>query len=139
MRIAIAAGLVLGVLSRVEEVAAGLDLGISSNVTWLAVAFGCGAAASSVEWAAPAGALALSAANTGYYAWVAATEPGRALASVAGPVERWYALGVGGGIVLGVAGALLMSRDVRLRAAAAAPLVLVAVAERVEPLSALLP
>jgi hypothetical protein len=34
------------------------------------------------------------------------TEPGRPLASVAGPVEKWFALGVAAGLALGAAGSL---------------------------------
>lgn len=139
MRIALAAGLVLGVVSRVEEVTAGFDAGISTNLTWLATAFLVGAVAGELARSAVAGAVALTAANAGYYAYVLATEPGRPLASVAGPVERWLALGVSAGIVFGAAGALLRSRSVAPRAAAFLPLLAVVVAERVPALSALLP
>ena len=111
MRIAVAAGLVLGVVSRVEEVVDGFDLGVSSNVTWLMTAFFVGAlAGTAYEWSALAGAVALTAANTGYYAWIAATEQVTELHAVAGPVESWYALGVTGGCVFGAAGALARLR-----------------------------
>lgn len=98
------AGLALGVLSRVEEVAAGFSAGISSNATWLAAAFLAGVAVRSAARAAAAGAAALTAANAAYYAWIAATEPGLALDPVAGPPERWLAVGVAGGAVFGFAG-----------------------------------
>lgn len=111
MRIAVAAGLVLGVVSRVEEAVDGFDAGISSNTTWLLTAFAVGAlAGTAYEWSGLAGALALTAANTSYYAWVAATEQATELHAVAGPVESWFALGVTGGFVFGVAGALARLR-----------------------------
>ncbi len=140
MRIALTAGLVLGVLSRVEEVTGGFDLGISSNLTWVATAFGAGALAGARPLrSAVAGALALTVANAGYYAHVVATEPGRPLDSVAGAVEGWFALGVSGGAVFGGAGALLRSRSAALRAAAFLPLVALIVAERIPALAPLLP
>ena len=111
MRIAIAAGLVLGVVSRVEEVTDGFDVGISSNVTWLMTAFFVGAlAGTAYEWSGLTGAVALTAANTSYYVWIAITEQATELDAVAGPVESWYALGVTGGCVFGVAGALARLR-----------------------------
>ena len=139
MRTAIAAGVVLGAVSRVEEVAGGFDLGISTNFTWLAVAFLVGAKAGEIAWSGVAGAAALTVANGGYYAWILLTEPGRPLEEVAGPVERWFALGVTGGLVLGAAGALLSSRSRALRAAACLPLAALLVAERVPALAPLLP
>lgn len=140
MRIALAAGLVLGALSRVEEVHEGFDLGVSTNFTWLGAAFLVGAlVVAGVEWSGLAGALALSTANVGYYAWILATEPGRPLDAVAGPVERWFALGVTGGFVLGFAGALVRSDRLAIRSVAALPLAALLVAERVPALSALLP
>ena len=39
----VVAGVMLGVLSRVEEVTGGLDAGISENATWLAAAAVAGA------------------------------------------------------------------------------------------------
>ena len=110
MRAAIAAGLALGAVSRVEEVTGGFDLGISTNFTWLALAFGAGALAGELAWSGLAGAVALTAANGGYYAWIVLTEQGTPLDAVAGPVERWFALGVTGGFVFGVAGALARLR-----------------------------
>ena len=111
MRIAIASGLVLGVVSRIEEVVDGFDVGISSNETWLLTAFVVGAlAGTAYEWSGLVGAVALTAANTGYYAWIAATEQATELDAVAGPVEAWYALGATGGFVFGVAGALARLR-----------------------------
>jgi uncharacterized protein DUF6518 len=137
VRIALAAGLVLGVLSRVEETVEGLDAGISTNLTWLAVAFASGAAAR--RRSAVAGAFALTAANAGYYAYVAITEPGRPLAGVAGPVERWFALGIAGGIVFGAAGALIRDERARVRAAGALPIAALLLAEQIPALQAVLP
>jgi hypothetical protein len=139
MRAAIAAGLALGAASRVEEVTDGFDLGISTNFTWLAVAFGAGALAGELAWSGLAGAAALTAANGGYYAWIALTEPGTPLDAVAGPVDRWFALGVTGGFVFGAAGALLASRSRARRAAACLPLAALLAAERVPALAPLLP
>ncbi len=139
MRIALVAGLVLGVVSRVEETVDGFDLGISSNLGWLATAFAVGALAGAFARGGLAGAAALTAANCGYYAYVLVTEPGRPLDDVAGPVERWFALGVTGGFVFGAAGALLRARAVPLRLAAPLPLGVLGVAERVPALAPLLP
>ena len=101
---AVPAGIALGVCSRIEEITAGFSLGISSNGAWLALAFVLGICAASPAGAAAAGALALTLANLGYYAWIAATEPGRDLAIVAGPPAEWFLLGAGGGMVFGWAG-----------------------------------
>lgn len=140
MRIAIASGLVLGVVSRIEEVAGGFDAGISSNLTWLMTAFAAGAlAGSAVDWSGLAGAAALTAANTSYYVWIAATEQATELHAVAGPVAPWFALGVTGGFVFGAAGSLLRARDRRVRLLAWAPLAALLIAGRVPALEALLP
>jgi hypothetical protein len=135
--IALAAGIALGALSRVEETADGLDLGISTNVTWLALAFACGATAQ--RWSGVAGALALTVANASYYAYVALTEPGRPLDDVAGPVGRWFALGIAGGLVFGPAGALIRHERLAVRALAAAPLAALVVAEHIPALETALP
>ncbi len=101
---ALVAGLVLGVLSRIEETTGGFSAGISSDGAWLVAAALAGALAASLRRGAVAGALALTAANVGYYLWIAATDPGTPLAAVAGPPGRWFALGVAGGAVFGAAG-----------------------------------
>lgn len=111
------AGLALGAASRFEEVVDGLSAGVSSNGTWLAAAFAGGAfvrpagrggagraLAGSVGRAVTAGALVLTAANAGYYAYVVALQPGLDVAAVAGPPERWLVLGIAGGAVFGAAG-----------------------------------
>lgn len=106
MRIAIVAGGLLGILSRVEESMSGVSLGVSSDATWLAVAFLVGAAARGrpAPRAAASGALTLTAANAAYYAWIAATEPGTDLAAVAGSPVVWFVLGVSSGGLFGLAG-----------------------------------
>jgi hypothetical protein len=104
--IAAAAGVALGVASRIEETAEGFSAGISSNRLWILAAFAVGAAARSVAGGAALGVLALTAANAGYYAWVAVTEPGRPLSSVAGPVIDWILVGLAAGVVFGAAGHL---------------------------------
>jgi hypothetical protein len=136
---AIAGGLALGVASRVEETVDGFDVGISSNLAWLATAFAVGALVAEIEWSGLAGAVALTAANSSYYAWIATVEGSRELDGVAGAVEPWFALGVTGGFVFGAAGALARSDAWWTRAAACAPLAALTVAERVPALQPLLP
>lgn len=114
-----AAGLVLGVLSRVEEITTGVSVGISSNAAWLAVAFACGLPHGRALTAAGAGALALTAANGGYYAWIVVLEPGVDPAAVAGPPARWFVLGATGGALLGACGRGWRTGGPRLRFAAA--------------------
>lgn len=139
MRAALAAGATLGVASRVEEVSTAIDAGISTNFTWLAVAFLAGARAASLPWSGLAGAACLTLANAAYYAWVLVTEPGRPLADVAGPVDRWFALGATGGFVLGAAGAGLRCTARARRAAAAVPLAALLAAQNVPRVAELLP
>ncbi len=98
------AGAVLGVASRVEEVVDGFSVGISSDAAWVLVAFAAGALARSARAGAAAGVLVLTVANAAYYAWIVATEPGIDPAAVAGSPVRWLALGVGAGLVFGLAG-----------------------------------
>ncbi len=110
-------GALLGVLSRVEERLDGFAVGISTDTTWCALAFLC---------AAPLRAtLAMTAANAGYYAFVALTQPRLPLAAVAGPVERWVVLGVLTGVVFGALGGCFR----RGRRVAALPLAFVAISE----------
>jgi hypothetical protein len=108
------AGVLLGVLSRVEERVDGFSLGISSDGTWILVA----AAAGTLAVVAPrriavaallgalAGAAVLTAANAGYYALILALEPGTPPEAIAGPPGRWFVLGVSGGAVFGALGAV---------------------------------
>ena len=137
--IAVGAGAVLGVVSRIEEVEPAFDAGVSTNFTWLGVAFLVGARAASLDWSALAGAVALTTANAGYYAHVLATDPGRPLDQVAGPVDRWFALGVTGGFVFGAAGALVCSTRLPVRVAAAVPLAALLVAEWIPAVAERLP
>ncbi len=117
MRVAIAAGVLLGVLSRVEE-RTGFSAGVSSDSAWCAAAF---LAASPVR-----GIALLTAANAGYYACIALTQPALPLASAAGPVEAWLVLGVVTGAVFGTAGRLWRHGP---RLIASLPLALVLVVE----------
>ena len=107
MRVAalVGAGAALGIGSRVEEIVEGFSAGISSNSTWLLAAAVAGLLAASPSRAALLGAAVLTAANLGYYAWILLTEPATDPTSIAGPPARWFALGIAGGIVLGVAAA----------------------------------
>jgi hypothetical protein len=98
-------GIALGVLSRVEETA-GFPSLISTDSAWVGTAFAIGALSGSVRDGSRRGAIGMSSANAGYYAWVALTQPNLPLAAVAGPVERWIALGLLTGVVFGVAGRL---------------------------------
>ena len=130
-RFAVVAGAVLGVLSRIEETTVGLSLGVSANATWLGVAFAVGVLHRRVApvRAACAGALTLTAANLAYYAWIALTQPGVELASVAGSPVLWLALGVGGGAVFGGAGRLWAAAAGITRVLASRPLAGVCIAE----------
>jgi hypothetical protein len=125
----LAAGLVLGVLSRIEETVDGLSAGVSSDGAWLGAAAVAGVLAASPRRGALAGALALTAANLGYYAWIATAEPGTPLAAVAGPPARWFALGLAGGAVFGAAGGAWRTGPPPVRIAAALLLAGVLVAD----------
>ena len=135
-RIAVVAGALLGVLSRVEETTEGLSFGVSANATWLGVAFAAGVFCrrAPVARAAGTGVLSLTAANLAYYAWIAATQPGLELASVAGSPPTWLALGVGGGAVFGAAGRVWAGADGMVRVLASLPLAGVCVAEGISAL-----
>lgn len=89
----IAIGVLLGVLSRVEETVDGFHLFISTDSTWCATAFLAGRPLRAV--------LTLTAANAGYYAYVALTQPQLPLEAVAGSPWRWVALGVAAGLFFG--------------------------------------
>lgn len=136
MRIAIVAGGLLGILSRVEEATSGVSIGVSSDATWLAAAFLVGAAARGrpAPGAVASGALALTAANVAYYAWIAATEPGTDLAAVAGSPVVWFVLGVSGGGVFGLGGHVWAATRGAPRVVAAALLGGVFIAEGVPAL-----
>ncbi|HEX8104860.1 MAG TPA: DUF6518 family protein [Solirubrobacteraceae bacterium] len=123
--VAVAAGALLGVLSRVEETTAGFSTGISSDSAWVAVAFAAGVA---TRRALPAVA-ALTAANAAYYGWLAATEPATPLASVAGSPVAWVALGLLAGAVFGTAGAVWAAAREPRRLLAVLPLAAVLVVE----------
>ena len=135
-RIAVVAGALLGVLSRIEETTDGLSAGVSANATWLGVAFVAGVPHRRVSpWrAAVAGALCLTAANLAYYGWIAATQPDLELASVAGSPLTWLALGLGGGAVFGAAGRVWAGTGGLARVLASLPLAGVCVAEGISAL-----
>ena len=134
-RIAVVAGAVRGVASRLEETT-GFSAGISANATWLGGAFAVGVLQRGAPpWrAVGAGALALTAANVAYYAWIAVFEPGVALAEVAGPPLVWLALGVGGGAVFAAAGWLWAATRGPVRVLASLPLAGVCIAEGITAL-----
>ena len=127
---ALAAGAVLGVLSRIEEVTPGLSAGVSSHSAWVAVAFGAGAVArGGLRSAAVAAVAAMSAGNAGYYAWIAVTEPDTPLAAAAGEPLGWVAAGILTGVVFGPAGRLWAGAGRAGRALASLPLAAVLVHE----------
>ncbi|WP_320669568.1 DUF6518 family protein [Patulibacter defluvii] len=114
------AGLLLGVLSRVEEIVPGFTAGISSDGAWMLAAFVAGACSPVAGGVRPAaaGALVLTAANGGYYLWIVVLQPRLDPAAVAGPPGRWLLLGLVGGALFGLAGGV-WHRQPRWRAAAA--------------------
>ena len=132
---ALAAGVVLGVLSRIEEVTPGLSAGVSSHSAWVAVAFLTGASVrGALRRAALAATAAMSGGNAGYYAWIAVTEPGMPLAAAAGSPLRWVAAGILTGVVFGPAGRLWAGAGPAGRALAALPLAAVLVHEGADAL-----
>jgi len=135
-RVAVVAGAVLGVLSRVEETTP-VSVGISANATWLGVAFVVGVAHRRVSpaRAAGTGALALTAANVAFYASIAAFEPGVALSSVAGSPAVWLALGLGGGALFAAAGRWWATSAGMTRVLASLPLAGVCITEGVSALT----
>ena len=88
----LAAGLLLGVASRIEQGVIGFSAGISSNSGWVGLAFVAGMRGSG----AGAGAGALTAATLAYYATPLGTAPG--------PVGPWLVLGLLAGAVFGALG-----------------------------------
>src|SRR5687767_8493500 len=91
------AGVLLGVVSRVEEVEP-FALGISTDSTWLAAAFAAGALRGTV-----AGAVAMTAANVAYYVYIDATEAA-GVDYLSTTVGRWLLLGLAGAAVFGFLG-----------------------------------
>ena len=90
----VVAGVVLGVLSRIEETEP-FFLGISTHATWVLAPFAAGALSRRVA----SGAALLTIANAAYFAWIAATEDGPLVA-----VTHWFAAGLAAGLVFGAAG-----------------------------------
>ena len=101
----------------------------------LAFAVGAFHRRAAVGRAAAAGALSLTAATLAYYAWIAATQPDLALASVAGSPLTWLALGAGGGAVFGAAGRVWAGTGGMTRVLASLPLAGVCVAEGITALN----
>lgn len=119
---ALAAGAILGVLSRVEEVTPGLSAGVSSDSAWVATAFVVGSRAPESRLAALLATATMCAANGAYYVWIALAERGTPLAVVAGDPWTWVLAGVLTGLVFGVAGRLWRVSAPRGRLAAVVPL-----------------
>ena len=134
----VVAGLVLGVLSRVEELN-GAPAVISTHAGWALAPFVAGALGSSARSGAVRGVVLLTAANAGYYAWSAAAEPGVALESVAGSVPHWFAAGVGAGAVFGALGGLTRVGGVFARVAVPMTVLAVIAADAAGAFEALLP
>ena len=86
-------GVLLGVLSRFEELTDGFYLAISTNPTWCASAFLVGRPSRAIGF--------LIVANASYYAYIAVMQPAVELASVAGPLEKWFVLSILTGAVFG--------------------------------------
>lgn len=132
VRVLLPAGLLLGVLSRLDETTP-TAVPLSDNATWVGAAVLAGLLLPAAG--ARAGVLVLTAANGAYYAWIAATEPGTPL----GAPLHWLLLGVLTGVVFGTAGAVARRAAPPARALAlAAPLLAVAL-DRAGLLAALLP
>lgn len=104
---------------------AGLSAGLSSDSAWVGTAFVVGALAAGL-WRAMLLAIgAMCAANGGYYAWIAITEPGTPLVSAAGDPWAWVAAGLLTGVMFGAAGRLWRVSPPPGRLAAVAPLAVV--------------
>jgi hypothetical protein len=133
------AGLVLGVLSRIEELHGTFSATISTHATWALAPFVAGALSASARSGAIRGASLLTAANAGYYAWSEIAHPGVSLESVAGSVPHWVAAGIGAGAVFGALGALARRGSALTRTAAASCALAVVVGDAAGAFDALLP
>ncbi len=131
----VALGALLGVVSRIEETTSGFSVGLSSNASWLGVAFLTGAMQrrAGLARAAAAGCVAMTVANASYYAWIAATEPGVPLASVAGLPAYWFMLGVFGGALFGLTGGAWAVSSGAMRVAWSLPISAVWIADGIGP------
>jgi hypothetical protein len=103
--VTLVAGLLLGILSRVEELTDGFFLA-STHATWVLAPFAAGLLCTDPRRGAVQGAVLLTAANVGYYAFSAVAQPEVPLEAVAGSVPHWFAAGVAAGLVLGTLGGL---------------------------------
>lgn len=108
-------GLVLGVLSRLEEQLGGLSAGVSSDGAWVLAAFAAGVLTRRVA----TGPMLLTAANAGYYGWVGLAGPDGEVGAAGEPL-RWLALGLAAGVVFGAAGRIARTSSGAARIAAAA-------------------
>lgn len=90
------AGVVLGVLSRLDETS-GLTLLMSERPTWLLFPFVAGALTGRVD----SGLVLLTVANVAYYA-VMLVDAGALL----GPVGEWFLVGWAAGLVCGALGVM---------------------------------
>lgn len=134
-RFPLIAGVLLGVCSRIEETTGGLSLGVSANSTWLVLAFAAGMLhASGPARAGATGALALTAANLAYYAWIALFQPQLELAAVAGSPGRWLVLGASGGAVFALSGWLWARSRGWVRVLASVPVAGVCIADGIQAL-----
>jgi hypothetical protein len=136
--IVVLVGLVLGALSRLEETEP-FFLGISTHATWLLAPFAAGLLSTRARRGALRGAVLTSAANAGYYAWIAVAQPGVPLAAVAGPVEHWALVGVAAGVVAGAAGAVARVGRSAVRGMVVVGLFAVLAADALDAFAALLP
>lgn len=133
-RTVLVAAVLLGVISRIDDRSGG-TWSVSADGTWVALGLAAGVASCGPRvWAAASSVVALTVANASYYTWIAVTEPGVALDAAAGPPLRWFALGIGGGIVTGLIGRQCAHGPRSARAAAlVAALLCVSVGPTVEP------
>jgi hypothetical protein len=129
------AGLLLGILSRIEELTDGFYLAISTHATWVLAPFAAGVLSAEPRRGALRGAVLLTAANVGYYGWSAVAQPDVPLESVAGSVPHWFAAGIAAGVVFGALGGLTP----RARLAAPAAVVAVIVADALNAFALVLP
>ena len=114
------AGLLLGILSRVEELTDGFHLAISTHATWVLAPFAAGVLSGDPRGGALRGAVLLTAANIGYYGSSAIAQPDVPLEEVAGSVPHWFAAGIAAGLVFGALGGLTPRARVAAPAAVAA-------------------
>lgn len=129
------AGLLLGILSRVEETTDGLAAVVSTHATWVLVPFAAGALAGRIGSGARAGVVVLTAANAGYYAWMRTVAP----ADTVGPVAHWILAGIGAGAAAGAVGGAARGTSRLARLAAPAAVGAVVAGDQLGAFAAVLP